>query len=325
MPLYERARKLPEYWKKGHAPAVSRGEEMEIITLVENSCADTRLREEFGLSLLVKCRSGRVLFDMGASARFAVNAAILDEDLAAVDCAVLSHAHYDHGGGLATFLEKNSRAPIYAGKGVQGTYYAHAGARAPLLLEPFLSPVTKRSTLFCRYIGLDSAVLVQAGQRLVEVQGFQEILPDVYLLTDIGQTWPSPPGNRFLLEQQKDGLHEDPFRHELIMVIREDEGLVLFTGCGHRGVQNMVDTVQRHFAGEKIKAVIGGFHLARRPGKPGIAGKREDIAAIAGLFNDAGVDRVLTGHCTGDEACTILAEELGDKFSRLATGLRYTF
>lgn len=298
---------------------------MELITLVENSCADTRLEEEFGLSLLVKYRKGSVLFDMGATARFAVNAAILDEDLAAVDCAVLSHAHYDHGGGLATFLEKNSRAPIYVGMGVQGNYYAHAGARAPLLLEPLLSPLTKRSTLFCRYIGLDSMVLEQAGQRLVAVQGAAEILPDVYLLNDIGQTWPAPPGNRFLLEQQKDGLHEDPFRHELIMVIREDEGLVLFTGCGHRGIKNMVETVQRHFPEEKIKAVIGGFHLALQPGKPGIAGKREDIAAIARLFNGAGVDRVITGHCTGDEACNILAAEMGEKFSRLGTGLRYTF
>ncbi len=297
---------------------------MEILTLVENSCADTRLKEEFGLSLLVKCRTGCVLFDMGAGARFALNAAILEEDLAAVDCAVLSHAHYDHGGGLATFLEKNSLAPIYAGKGAEGSYYAHAGARVPLLLEPLLSPVTKRSTLFCRYIGLNRAVLEQAGQRLIAVQGAIEILADVSLLTDIGRARQTPPGNRYLLEQREDGLHEDPFRHELIMVIRDIDGLVLFTGCGHRGIQNMAETVQHHFPGEKIKAVVGGFHLSLQPGKPGIAGTREDIAAIARLFNEAGVDRVITGHCTGDEACSILAEEMGERFSRLATGLRYT-
>ncbi|MEE4242605.1 MAG: MBL fold metallo-hydrolase [Desulfopila sp.] len=297
---------------------------MEIVTLVENSCADTRLKEEFGLSLLVKCEAGSILFDMGASARFALNAELLDEDLAAVDCAVLSHAHYDHGGGLETFLQKNSQAPIYAGIGAGGDYYADIGARSPLLLEPLVSAMSRKSTLFCRYIGLDKALLVQAGERLMTVEGSIEILPDVYVLTKIQQNRALPHGNRYLLENTERGLYEDPFRHELILVIRESDGLVLLTGCGHRGIQNMVETVQQHFGGEKIKAVIGGFHLALRPGKPQIAGKREDIEAIARLLASAGVERVITGHCTGDEACDILKEEMGEVFSRLSTGLRYS-
>ena len=72
---------------------------MEILTLVENRCYDKRLMPEFGLSLLVTFRDSTILFDMGASSRFADNAEIMDKDLAKVDCAVISHAHFDHGGG----------------------------------------------------------------------------------------------------------------------------------------------------------------------------------------------------------------------------------
>ena len=91
---------------------------MGIVTLVENSCYDKRLMPEFGLSLLVTFPDNTILFDMGASARFTDNAEIPEKDLAKVNCAVISHAHFDHGGGLAAFIEKNHLAPIYAGPGV---------------------------------------------------------------------------------------------------------------------------------------------------------------------------------------------------------------
>ena len=93
---------------------------MEIITLVENSCADGRLRQEFGLSLLVRCAAGSILFDMGASRLFTDNARAMGIDLADVDCAVLSHAHYDHGGGLGTFLALNDGAEVYVGRRAAG-------------------------------------------------------------------------------------------------------------------------------------------------------------------------------------------------------------
>ena len=52
------------------------------------------------------------MFDTGQSELFSKNAEALGIDLGGVDIAVLSHGHYDHGGGLAKFLELNKTAPV---------------------------------------------------------------------------------------------------------------------------------------------------------------------------------------------------------------------
>ena len=65
-----------------------------------------------GLSMLIETGSTTILFDTGATGVFADNAAVLGLDLASVDVAVLSHHHFDHGGGLRRFLELNPTAPV---------------------------------------------------------------------------------------------------------------------------------------------------------------------------------------------------------------------
>lgn len=296
---------------------------MELVVLVENSSAHDNLEPEFGLSILISCESGRILFDVGATSRFAENAGILGEDLGQVDCAVISHAHYDHGGGLRTFLELNDTAPVYVGNHFDGHYYANIGAKMPAWLEPLLYPLVKRSVLFSKYVGIERQLLAQQGKRLVRVATSREICPDVFLLAEILEPHPFPQGNKYLLERAGSGLQEDRFLHELILVIREHDGLVLFTGCGHRSIRNMVATVQERFAGEVIKGVVGGFHLALKPGKQTIGGSREAVRKIGYELAAAGVKRVITGHCTGKEGCAVLSEVLHEKFFPLATGLRY--
>lgn len=76
-------------------------------------CSCSGCAFEHGLSLYLEGKGHRILFDTGQSENFAVNAKRLGVDLAAVDLAILSHGHYDHGGGLKRFLELNQKAPVY--------------------------------------------------------------------------------------------------------------------------------------------------------------------------------------------------------------------
>ena len=297
---------------------------MEIITLIENDSCDVRLTEEFGLSLLVRCPAGNLLFDMGKSAQFSHNAEILEQNLTKVDCAIISHAHYDHGGGLAAFAQNNTSAPIYIGREADGDFLADKRAKIHPALHPIINPWLKRSPFFFRYVGLDKAVLKLNRERITVVEEILEIKKDVYLLPSVKRSIPLVVGNKFLWKKKDNILQPDTFDHELIMVIRQKSGLTVFTGCGHRGILNMVNTVKHTFPDEKITAVVGGFHLALRPGKPQIAGTEDEIVAIARKIKQSGVEHIISGHCTGEDACRILHEQLGNRFSRFSTGSRHT-
>ena len=75
---------------------------MKIVTLIENT-APENLIAEWGLSLLIEYRGKRYLLDAGGSKRCAENADRLGVPLSEVDAAILSHAHFDHSGGLEAF------------------------------------------------------------------------------------------------------------------------------------------------------------------------------------------------------------------------------
>ena len=86
---------------------------MEITVLLENTTTKEGMETEHGLSLYIKSQGMNILFDMGQTDMFLRNAEKLGIDIADADIAILSHGHYDHGGGLCTFLERNKKAPVY--------------------------------------------------------------------------------------------------------------------------------------------------------------------------------------------------------------------
>ena len=89
---------------------------MRVCVLMENTRSSPVYCAEHGLSLYLETGGHKVLFDAGQSGAFAENAQKMGVDLAAVDAAVLSHGHYDHGGGLRAFLAVNDHAPVYCSR-----------------------------------------------------------------------------------------------------------------------------------------------------------------------------------------------------------------
>jgi 7,8-dihydropterin-6-yl-methyl-4-(beta-D-ribofuranosyl)aminobenzene 5'-phosphate synthase len=274
---------------------------MRIKTLVENdlhpSCGD--LKAEHGLSFYVEHQNYVFMSDVGASGFFAENAVRLGVDLGSVDALAITHHHYDHGGGLKRFFQENDSAKVFLRWTEAVDFIAED--------DPFKT----------RYIGLDQAVLAEYADRIVYVKGDREILPGVNLLTDIPLMHPKPAGDHRL--KMKIGKHatRDPFDHELVTVLVEEDGLVLLTGCAHNGVLNMIETAKIAFPDQPIQAVIGGFHL-----------RREDqsvVREIGESLLDMDIPAIYTGHCTGEEACEVLESVLGDRFHRLYTGLVMTF
>jgi 7,8-dihydropterin-6-yl-methyl-4-(beta-D-ribofuranosyl)aminobenzene 5'-phosphate synthase len=108
-----------------------------------------------------------------------------------------------------------------------------------------------------------------------------------------------------LLMGQGGGIAPDSLEHELVMVVRETDGLAVFTGCGHNGVLNMVDAVR-----------------AGIPGTSVLAEDEASVRQIGRMLLDRRISRIYTGHCTGAKAFRALKDVMGSAVDCLATGSR---
>jgi 7,8-dihydropterin-6-yl-methyl-4-(beta-D-ribofuranosyl)aminobenzene 5'-phosphate synthase len=277
---------------------------MRITSLIENdeSPEHPELQAEFGLSLHVEHRGTKILFDTGSTGAFTKNADDLGVDLRKVDLAVLSHHHFDHGGGIEAFFERNSSAVVYLKRPGEGTPYARAFG------------------VITRPIGIDSTLLERFADRFVFVDEITEVARDVFLIPEIISDHPWPKGNRHLFLRSEAGWKRDRFDHELILAVKEYDGIVVFTGCSHNGILNMIETVTDRFPGTPVKGVIGGFHLfSVLPFGLDAPGKRT-IRQLGRRMLDYPDASYYTGHCTGERAFRILKGVMGDRLDPLATG-----
>lgn len=271
---------------------------MIIKVLSENTAASEEFECEHGLSLHIETDKHRILFDTGVGSLFAENAVRLGVDIGDVDIAIVSHGHYDHGGGLKTFLQKNNWAKVYLHERAFEPYYSDrpGGERA--------------------YIGLDAELL--PNERFMLCAENVKIDDELELFSEVSKETPAPSGNAQLFKKVEGFCLPDDFSHEQSLIIRKNERALLVAGCAHRGIVNIV----RQFYADNGRfpdIVIGGFHLHSR----GLDQSEtpEIVDAIAQELLKTGA-RYFTCHCTGKEAYQRLKTSMGNKIGYLATGSR---
>lgn len=276
---------------------------MIITTLVDNTRLDNRqdLAVERGLSLHIETESLNILFDMGRGNAFCKNAHLLGVDIGHVDIAVISHRHHDHCNGVLDFISNNAKAKVFLRDGEEKNYYFSAYG-------------------FKVDVGVNNGLLNKGNTRFVFIDQPTEIATNVFIITDISTKHEKPKGNRYLYSQSNNCFEHDSFDHELLLVIKENDGLVIFTGCAHSGVLNMIDTTVTYFPGERIKAVVGGFHLVGLPLFDTIGGTKQDIKDLGLALLQYPIDKLYTGHCTGRKAYSLLKEVLGERLETIPTG-----
>jgi len=271
---------------------------VRIITLVENNRGDDSLMDiEHGLCLYIEIGDKKYLFDTGASDLLIRNAMKKDIDLSLVDAVFISHGHYDHGGGLLSFLSINSKAKIYLSK------YA---------LNEFAVFVNNQKE---RDIGLDPSL--KNNNRFIAIDDILMIDEQVSIFSNVQGRRFFPTSNEVLYQKDEHGKWVlDSFNHEINVVLQEEKQVVLLAGCAHNGIINIIDHLKSNLKLTPT-VVIGGFHLSNPTLKT-----NEDPIRVTQLAAEllAGRAKYYTCHCTGLPSYVVLKQAMNQHIEYLATG-----
>lgn len=259
---------------------------MKLTVLTENTTVNSELQTEHGLSLYIESCEHKILFDMGQSSLFDQNAQNMGIDLTQADLAVLSHGHYDHGGGLEHFLKINPTASVYVNEHAFGSYH----------------------NISDKYIGLNSALA--ESDRIVMVSDYLKIADGLELFScnERIRPWKTLPFG--LQKLENDHLVLDDFLHEQYLLIEEDGKRILISGCSHKGIFNIADWF-------KPDILIGGFHFMKLDLSVDADVRFLEKAAEILLRYDT---TYYTCHCTGEAQYAFLKEKMGDRLQYAATG-----
>lgn len=251
--------------------------------LVENSVRQRGLQAEHGLSFWLELGSVRLLFDAGQSDLFLRNARHLGIDLMTSHTVILSHGHYDHGGGLAFFP---------------------GWSRGPRLLAHPDAFVQKSGRYESSGLPWSFSDRPDIAARLLPCRAITQVADLAWVLTDIPtiEIWEQTDRDK--------GTKQMP--EEQLLVIDGKKGLTVVLGCSHPGPVSCLRYVQRCFPGRSIDTVIGGMHLSD------VTDIR--LSQTIEAFRELAVRRVYPMHCTGAASICTMSTALGHTVQYAQTG-----
>lgn len=267
---------------------------MKITALTENIRGNEKVEPEHGLSLYIETEKHTVLFDTGASGVFLKNAAALGKNMSAVDTVVISHGHYDHGGGIERFIQVNKTAPVYINKDAFEDIYRIAVGGV-------------------KYIGLDKRI--SGEDSIVKLDGNIIIDEELSIFTGVKERklWPS--GNRKMRIKENGIFRNDEFLHEQNLVVNNKK-TVLFAGCSHNGAVNIAEEFIRLY-GKPADVFVGGFHFKRDGDYT--ESDLELIRNTAKYFKRFPT-MFYTCHCTGVEPYEEMKKIMGEQLEYIKCG-----
>ncbi|MBN1603192.1 MAG: MBL fold metallo-hydrolase [Chitinispirillaceae bacterium] len=224
---------------------------MKLTVLIDNNTLiDRYFLGEPGVSYLIEDETKQILFDVGYSSAFIINAQKLKLNLLQSDFIVLSHAHLDHTWGLDPLLKLYTEAKIESIPHNEPKLIAHPVIFATRSLDG-LNEIgcTISQSKLCRHFQI-------------------ELHKDPFWLTDklvfLGEIERK---NNFENKTSVGNIHIDKdtkpdyLLDDTALAYKGKEGLFIITGCSHSGICNIIEYAKKVCKEDKIYDVIGGFHL----------------------------------------------------------------
>ena len=265
---------------------------MTIQVLVENT-AENDLLTEHGISLYIETEGQKILFDTGQSDLFIRNAKQVGVDLSKVDVAIISHGHYDHGGGIKNFLKINSTAIVYINEYAFEPHYA----------------------LPDRSIGIDSDL--RGHRQIVLTSDHHDITPEAEVFTGNKNERPFLFENTGLAVIRGGEMVPEDFIHEQYLLLKKEDKKILITGCSHKGILNIMHWMKD----SPPDVVIGGFHLMHSEFSEESQNQLDDLAARLAEYKTV----YYTCHCTGVRHYEYLKARMNGNLHYISTGQKLEF
>ncbi len=277
------------------------GDKLKITTLSENTnTGHERLSSEFGFSALIKLGDSSVIFDTAKKGDFIEHAQQLDADLSACKMMVLSHAHYDHCGGVMKYYNMfgGSGRTIYLKDcffdGASEKYYDDISGSK-------LDFTDGKPGYFNIGINFTEDQLKATGVDIKYMkEDSQQLAPGIKLH---GNFTRNPLDPKMLIKNEKGQYIVDDFDEEVAISVETSKGIVVVSGCSHTGIENIVKAIKER-EGKQVYAVIGGFHL--------LDATETQIQNSIDTFSGLGVSHMGVSHCIGDKAKKMFCEQLPD-------------
>lgn len=260
----------------------------------------------YQIEVVVDGKPHSCLFDFAADAQGVLkNMDLLKIDLTKIEALGISHDHWDHQAAFLGVLKAKKNAfqkgiPLYVGEQFfTGTFQRHPDGRIISMLA------------------LNRAEVEALGfVKIVEIKGPTPIIPGAYLPGKIEQVTDYekiPPG--FVAKRGSDYVQELFPGEQAVILNAKGKGLVVLSGCAHRGIVNTVKYAQKMTGIEKVYLVLGGFHLTNA--KPEVIQKTiADIKAINPQY-------IVPTHCNGFQAVSTFYREMPDQFILNTAGTQY--
>jgi len=253
---------------------------MKLTVLIDNNTLiDRYFLGEPGVSYYIEDEDKKILFDVGYSDAFILNAQKMNINLLDIDFVVLSHAHLDHTWGLFPLIQLVTEGFIEKHRVKKPTLVTH--------------PTTFSTRKFDELAEIGSLVSEEklTGHFDLQLSRHPVFLTEKLLfLGEIERT------NDFEAQEPigkilENGIEKDDFLIEdSALVYKSPDGLVVITGCSHSGICNILEYAKKVCKEERIHDIIGGFHL-QNPSRKQL---QKTIEYIKSLHPEA----VHACHCT---------------------------
>lgn len=223
---------------------------LAVTVLVDNATLiDRYFTAEPGLSIFIESSGKKILFDLGYSGIFLTNAEKLNIDLLDLDYVVLSHGHIDHTGGLIPLIRHYSEATIEHHIFNLPTVVAHPYCFCSRPMPPLAdvgAPIDENQMR--RYFPM---ILSTSPVWLTENLVFLGEIPHDHRRTVSKKRTIITP----------EGILPDLLLDDTALAFKSDQGLVIITGCSHAGICAIIRYARQVCGEQRIRDVIGGFHL----------------------------------------------------------------